>query len=470
MGFYSRNSGYVGYANNTPVGKTKVSNTGLISIPASLLLKTNGSSLVDSGVNVFTPTLVGNTAVSSADFYISPTSLYFDGAGDYVTVPDNGAWDFTGQFTVELTIKFTGRSGIGQAIISNWRWSVGTNTGWTLSATPDTGKLGFGANDGSLWNGIPFNLTGTTTVLMNTWYHVALTRDSSNVVRMFLNGSLEASGTLSFNPINNQGDPLRIGAQFGDGEGNSPFMGYIDEVRIFNGQALYTSNFTAPTQTLDSSITADSITLVSTYGTGVITLSEKELELEYNSVPGLAGKFFNNSNWRATIASGNIGTLPLTTTNDSSNVTGTGGLPSAAHRYGVNRYDYITYNSIGDSYGFIAVGYFKPPTTGSYTFYTSSDDGSGLWIGQLAVTPFGRTSTNATVNNGLGAGQGNTKRSASIFLYAGVWYPIRIVHEEGNGGDNLTFSWSGPGIAETTDLSVYFRTPANGDTLIGHYV
>lgn len=186
-------------------------------------------------------------------------------------------------------------------------------------------------------------------------------------------------------------------------------------------------------------------------------------------VPGLAGKFFNGD-WRSTISTGNIGTLPLTTTNDSSNVTGTTGLPSAAYRYGVNLWPYITYSSLGDLYGFIAIGYFIPPTTGTYTIYTSSDDGSGVWIGDLALPGATRTTANATLDNGMGTGQGNTKRSNTISLTAGVIYPIRIVHEEGNGGDNLTFSWAGPGIAENTDLLTYFRTPADSNGVItGNY-
>ena len=187
------------------------------------------------------------------------------------------------------------------------------------------------------------------------------------------------------------------------------------------------------------------------------------------TIPGLAGKFFNGS-WRATIANGNIGTLPLTTTNDSSNVTGTGGLPSAAHRYGVNLWPSIAYTTLGDSYGFIAIGYFFPPTSGVYTIYTSSDDGSGVWIGDLALPEAVRTSGNATLNNGLGAGQGNTKRSATVSLTGNVMYPIRIVVEEGSGGDNLTFSWAGPGISETTDLLTHFRTPLSpSGALAGNY-
>jgi hypothetical protein len=192
----------------------------------------------------------------------------------------------------------------------------------------------------------------------------------------------------------------------------------------------------------------------------------------YYLINGLSGKFFNGS-WRSTISTGNIGTLPLTTTNDSSNVTGTAGLPSADHRYGVNLWPSIAYgNGIGDNYGFIAIGYFKPPSTGTYTVWTASDDGSGVWIGDIASAASGRTTTNATLNNNMGGGQGVTKRSGTISLTAGIYYPIRIVHEETAGGDALTFSWAGPDISETTDLTNHFFTPysSSTNTHVGNYI
>ena len=173
--------------------------------------------------------------------------------------------------------------------------------------------------------------------------------------------------------------------------------------------------------------------------------------------PGLAGKFFNGL-WRNYVNTGSVGYLPLTTANDSSNVTGTTGLPNPDYRYGVNVWTTIDFNTLGDSYGFIAIGYFTPPTTGTYTFYTASDDGSGVWIGLTASSPSGRSAGNAVVNNGLGSGQGTTKRSGTISLTAGISYPIRIVMEEGGGGDVLTVSWAGPGIGETTSLSSFFTT------------
>ena len=181
------------------------------------------------------------------------------------------------------------------------------------------------------------------------------------------------------------------------------------------------------------------------------------------TVPGLAGKFFNGT-WRSTIATGNIGTIPLTTSNDSSNVTGTTGMPSTSHNSGVNLWPSIDFgNGVGGNYGFICIGYFFPPATGTYTFYTASDDGSGVWIGDNALEGATRTTGNAVLNNAMGFGQGVQERSGSTTLTKNVAYPIRIVMEEEVGGDALEFNWEGPGYSKQQDLTAFYRAPVNPD-------
>lgn len=133
-----------------------------------------------------------------------------------------------------------------------------------------------------------------------------------------------------------------------------------------------------------------------------------------------------------------------------------GDIVSVSPLVGSSLYTSINYGDLGDDYGFIAIGYFRPPTTGTYTFYTSSDDGSAVWVGDIASATTGRTLSNVVVNNNATGYQGNTKRSGTISLNANEYYPIRIIHREGNGGSNLTFSWAGPGILETTNLAQYF--------------
>ncbi|MGH0034638.1 MAG: PQQ-dependent sugar dehydrogenase [Myxococcota bacterium] len=73
-------------------------------------------------------------------------------------------------------------------------------------------------------------------------------------------------------------------------------------------------------------------------------------------------------------------------------------------------------------------------TPGLYTFYTSSDDGSRLYIdGALVVD-----------NDGLHA---NQEQSGIVDLAAG-WYDIRVTMFERGGQEVLTASWEGPGFGK----------------------
>ena len=106
------------------------------------------------------------------------------------------------------------------------------------------------------------------------------------------------------------------------------------------------------------------------------------------------------------------------------------------------------------------LGYFKPTTTETYTFFTASDDASYMWIGANAVTGF--TTANATVNNG--GAHGVVERSGTAALTAGVYYPIRIQFGEQGGGDVMTFNHSTATIVKTTDVTgkVFYNPATNG--------
>ncbi len=72
------------------------------------------------------------------------------------------------------------------------------------------------------------------------------------------------------------------------------------------------------------------------------------------------------------------------------------------------------------------------PKSGTYTFYTASDDGSRLYIGE----------TNVVNNDGP---HGIVEKSGTIALSAGL-HPIRVNYFDSGGGDGLSVSWQGPGI------------------------
>jgi len=93
--------------------------------------------------------------------------------------------------------------------------------------------------------------TSGGTVSLNTWSHVAVSRSGGNT-RLFLNGN--QVGTTFADSVNYgavAGRPV-IGS-----DANNPasagysFAGYIDDLRVKTGYALYTANFTPPTAALE---------------------------------------------------------------------------------------------------------------------------------------------------------------------------------------------------------------------------
>jgi hypothetical protein len=114
----------------------------------------------------------------------------------------------------------------------------------------------------------------------------------------------------------------------------------------------------------------------------------------------------------------------------------------------------------GENFSCQWLGYFKPTTSETYTFYTSSDDASYVWIGNNAVSGF--TTGNSTVNNG--GLHGTIEKSGTATLVAGTYYPLRIQFGELSGGDVMTFSYSTPTITKTTNVTglVFYNSTTNG--------
>jgi glucose/arabinose dehydrogenase len=87
-----------------------------------------------------------------------------------------------------------------------------------------------------------------------------------------------------------------------------------------------------------------------------------------------------------------------------------------------------------DNFGFRHTGYISIPVSGVYTFYTSSDDGSKLYIGTTLVVN----------NDGL---HGNQEASGQIGLLAGK-HAITVDFFENGGAEILTVSYQSSGIAK----------------------
>lgn len=93
----------------------------------------------------------------------------------------------------------------------------------------------------------------------------------------------------------------------------------------------------------------------------------------------------------------------------------------------------ISVRQRNDDFAFRFSGVIEIPTTGDWTFYTSSDDGSQLFIdGSLVVD-----------NDGL---HGEEERSGTVTGLVAGFHAITVTMFERGGQEVLTASWAGPGI------------------------
>jgi uncharacterized protein (DUF362 family) len=96
-----------------------------------------------------------------------------------------------------------------------------------------------------------------------------------------------------------------------------------------------------------------------------------------------------------------------------------------------------------DDFAFRFTGYVEVPDTGTYTFYTTSDDGSQLFIGDTMVVD----------NDGLHAPR---ERSGDTDLQAGK-HSVTVTMFEKGGGEVLEVRYAGPGLSKTVipDSALY---------------
>ena len=249
-----------------PVGTT----TGDVYYPQTSLLMhfngTNGSTtMTDNSKNNITATATNGAAISTAQSKFGGTSLLLDGTNDYVSIPDNEALELgTNNLTWEMWIKTT--SSVQYATLYCREPSAFGSGMWTLMINQSSSTAGdIALYLGDLSGGVPLLLTTGVSIRDDVWHHIAIVRNGS-AWACYVDGTSRATGTYS-GGIGNISAVTLIGA-----DQNIPgryFQGYIDELRITNGIARYTGNFTpSTTQFLDSTGDANSNVVVNSTATG----------------------------------------------------------------------------------------------------------------------------------------------------------------------------------------------------------
>lgn len=214
--------------------------TPLTAISGTTFLTCQSSRFADTSSSALTLTPSGSPSVQSFDpFYTATTpsnggSMYFDGNGDYLRGANSPAFAFgTGDFTVEMWAYFMDPSATNRPLFDN---GVTSNTGRLLIRQ---------GNDGGVANVVNAFVSGTTvgspTIQFYSWTHVAVVRQSGTV-KIYING-VGGTGATATADLSQNG--CLLGAFYDVLSWN--FTGYMSNVRVTKGAAVYTADFTPPT-------------------------------------------------------------------------------------------------------------------------------------------------------------------------------------------------------------------------------
>ena len=152
----------------------------------------------------------------------------------------------TGQFTFECWVYLDATPGTGSpnyARVFQLDGPTGNGNYNNLQVTinPSNQTLHAWAYGG----GNPVAIVGSVS-LLGQWHHIAVVRDSNNVITQYVDGIADGNVTASTDFSPNNGNPRpRIGS-YDTGGTNGVFNGKISNVRLLVGTALYTGAFAIP--------------------------------------------------------------------------------------------------------------------------------------------------------------------------------------------------------------------------------
>jgi hypothetical protein len=209
----------------------------LTAVTNTSLLTCQSNRFIDNSTNALTITRNGDVSIQRFSPF-NPTAAYstttiggsgyFDGSGDSLTT--SSLPSFNGDFDIEFWVYSTAistpfylyRSGDAYPLVS-----IQVSFSSALRADVST--------DGATST----TLTHQSTAVAGQWNHVALTR-SGTTVRLFLNGVVSSSTITVSGAISTTSAVTYLGT------GAALLTGYLSNLRVVQGSAVYTSSFTPP--------------------------------------------------------------------------------------------------------------------------------------------------------------------------------------------------------------------------------
>jgi len=200
----------------------------------------NISVIVNTPISDANPGLFRKTNITST---ITETtgSVFFDGTDDRLDIASSTDFRIADSNTFECWINYNslGSNNLFLGVESSY-WVGYNHTGVGGASN----KFVFTIYNGSSWQAV----SSSTTPVVGTWYHLAAIKDGTSL-KMFINGALENTTTMSGTAavVN---DFFNIG-KWNQASAGQGVNGYLSNVRVCKGHAVYKSNFAPPTTELE---------------------------------------------------------------------------------------------------------------------------------------------------------------------------------------------------------------------------
>jgi hypothetical protein len=194
-----------------------------------------GTSTTDSSTNGNTGTLSGSPAWATGQI---GASIDFDGADDYVTVPDAPSLDLgSGDLTVTAWIKATANRAdwrdiaekVAPATYTGFFFQINANSNVNCDIGTEAvggGSILFNENDSAVLS------CGSQVVDDGAWHHVTFVRNGTQRT-IYVDAAVDMAGTNGSVPNLNNAEALTIG-RLSVAPIGQYFDGQIDEVRIYS--------------------------------------------------------------------------------------------------------------------------------------------------------------------------------------------------------------------------------------------
>ena len=270
IGAYVTPSNYLtGYMSNVRIVKgTAVytanftpSTTPLTAITNTSLLTCQSNRFVDNSSNNFTVTATGTPSVqpfspfaptSAYSTSVNGGSMYFDGTGDYLSVPTGTSLNLSGDFTIE-TYVYQNSNTSYKGVFGNGDYPASSQ----ITTGITDGTPAFYVSNGAGWG---VSITSSINILLNTWNHLAFTCSGSTFT-LWVNGV--SGGTATYAGTRATPNATTVIGRLYSNTANYYIDGIFSNLRVVKGTAVYTTTFTPPTAPL-TAITNTSLLLSGT--------------------------------------------------------------------------------------------------------------------------------------------------------------------------------------------------------------